>query len=132
VEIKQRIKTTGKGKSYKVGLLDTQACRLVEKLIESLPEDQEYLFMVNGGHVATSTSNKHFTTCVKRAGIPLEGRSQYSLRHTFMTSVAGEIDERHVKELMGHTKFRDDYDHRVVERRLKQLQEVRKVIEGIV
>lgn len=128
----ERIKTTGKGKKYKIGLLSTQACRLLRIYEQTLPEDQDLLFMVNGGVVANTTSNKHFVSFAKKAGVNLNGRTQYSLRHTFQTSVAGEIEKSEVEKLMGHTKFRENYDHRDGERRLRQLQPLRKTLEGIV
>jgi len=131
-ELKQSIKTTNKGKKYKVGLLDSLTQSLLDKHIASLPQGEDMLFRVNGGVIVTSTSNKHFVGCLKRMGIEVGKKSQYSIRHTFMTSLIGEIDSNVVKELMGHTGYREEYDHRKGEKRLKQLQSIRKVIEDII
>ncbi|PKL13982.1 MAG: hypothetical protein CVV52_03735 [Spirochaetae bacterium HGW-Spirochaetae-8] len=127
-----RIKTTGKGKPYKVGLLSSQCCRLLDMWLRLMPEGQEYLFMVDGKHIASSTSCKHFKTCAEKLGVSLEGRTQYSLRHTFQTAIAGEVERSTVEELMGHTRFRPGYDHRDGERRLRQLQGLRQTLENIV
>jgi integrase len=131
-KVQQSIKTSKSGKKYKVGLLNEQCLRLLNQLVKSLPEEQKYLFQINGGVLASFTSNKHFKACLKRADIPLEERSQYSLRHTFQTLVAGEIEKSEVEELMGHTKFRKSYDHRDGVRRLTQLQKLRGQLESIV
>lgn len=131
-ELKQSIKTTNKGKKYKVGLLDSLTQSLLNKHIASLPQGEDMMFKINGGVVTTFTSNKHFKSCLKRMGIEVGMKTQYSIRHTFMTSLMGEIDSNVVKELMGHTRYREEYDHRKGEKRLKQLQSIRKVIEDII
>lgn len=128
----ESIKTSKRGKKYKVGLLDEQTIRLIDRYIETLPDDRQLMFMVNGGYLISDTSNKHFVGSLKRVGIPLEGRSQYSLRHTFQTALAGEIDEKKLLDLMGHTGYRQEYDHREGYRKLQQLQDVRHIIEEIV
>ena len=127
-----KIKTTGKGKNYKVGILNSQTCRLLKIYEQTLPESQEYMFLVNDLPMTAYTSNKHFRLRAEKAGVVLNGRTQYSLRHTFQTQVAGEIDRVEVEELMGHTKFRKNYDHRDGERRLKQLQPLRETLEEII
>jgi integrase len=130
--IVQRIKTTEKGKRYKVGLLTEQCLRLLNRYIDSIPENEEFLFKIEGNYIETSTSNKHFVTCAKRIGIDIGDRSQYSLRHTFQTLIAGEVEKGTVEELMGHTKYRQGYDHRDGERKLKQMQQFREKLEQLV
>jgi integrase len=130
--IVQRIKTSDKGKKYKVGLLSDQCCRLLSSYVETLPEKQEYLFRVNDGVVTTTTSNKHFVSFAKKAGVELGPRTQYSLRHTFQTMIAGEVEKGTVEELMGHTKYRQGYDHREGKRKLQQLQGLRSTLREII
>ncbi|MGE4583911.1 MAG: tyrosine-type recombinase/integrase [Sphaerochaeta sp.] len=128
----KRIKTTDKGLKAKIGLLSDQCCRILDKYIATIPEDQEYLFMVNGGFVSVFTSNKHFNSFATKAGIELQGRTQYCLRHTFQTMLAGEIEDKMIEELMGHTKYRHDYDHRKGKKRLEQLQGIRDKLSNII
>ena len=127
-----RIKTTGSGKEYKVGLLSDQCCRLLDKYIATLPPEQDMLFLVRGECVISATSNKHFVTCVEDAGIDPAGRTEYCLRHTFLTRIGGEVENEKVEELMGHTQWRQSYDHRDGERRLRQLQGLRVTLGRIV
>ena len=114
-----------------MGLLDSLTQSLLDKHIANL-QGEDLLFKVNGGVVATTTLNKHFKSCLKRVGIEIGNKTQYSIRHTFMTSIMGEVDEQVVKELMGHTKYCEEYDHREGERKLKQLQSIRDTFERIV
>jgi integrase len=131
-KLQDTIKTSKRGKKYKVGLLDGQTNRLLARYIETLPPDQELLFLVNGGLVTLATSNKHFKLSLSRAGVPLKGRSQYSLRHTFQTTIAGRIEREKILDLMGHTGYREEYDHRDGKRKLEQLQSIRPIIDSIV
>jgi integrase len=130
-DIVKRIKTTDSGIKSKIGLLSEQCCRFVDKLIENLPIGEEYLFKINDHFIITDTSNKHFRLCAGRV-IELKGRTQYSLRHTFQTMIAGEIERGSIEELMGHTKYREGYDHRAGEKRLKQLQGLRETLNKII
>ena len=38
--------------------------------------------------------------------------TQYCLRHTYETSRRGDLSDEVLAVSMGHTKLRDDYDHR--------------------
>jgi integrase len=131
-KVVSRIKTSDKGMKYKIGLLSDQCVRLLDEYIATLPAEEKFLFKVDGEMMITDTSNKHFKTCAKRAGLDLRGRSQYSLRHTFQTMIAGEIERGSVEELMGHTKYRKGYDHRAGEKRLQQLQGLRETLNKII
>jgi integrase len=132
-KLQDSIKTSKSGKKFKVGLLDAQTIRLLDEYIETIKdEDRELLFLVNGNLMTTFTSNKHFKGSLKRAEIPLKGRTQYSLRHTFQTKIAGEVEREKLQDLMGHTGYRQEYDHRAGIRKLEQLQSIRDVIENIV
>lgn len=131
-QVVQRIKTTDKGMKAKIGLLSEQCCRLLDMYIAKIPPEQEYLFLVDGNLVTTPTSGKHFKSFAKKSGIELKRRTQYCLRHTFQTSIAGEVEKSQIEELMGHTKYRKDYDHRQAERRLGQLQGLREKLNSII
>jgi integrase len=131
-EVVERIKTTRVGKRYKVGLLNSQCCRLLDQYLLSLPLEQEYLFLSKGRLITTYTSNKHFITYAERAGVRLEGRTEYSLRHSFQTAISGELEKNQILELMGHTKYCESYDHREGRRKLEQLQGIRGRVDTLV
>ena len=127
--IQLRIKTTGKGYDYKTGVLTEQTEYLLKLHIATIPPERELLFMVNGNIVTTSTSNKHLMLSLKRAGVDPAGRTQYSLRHSFETDIAGRVEDKVLLELMAHTGYRAEYDHRSPEVILQQLQPVRQILE---
>jgi len=125
--IKHRIKTTGKGFDYKTGVLTNQTERILKMHLMSSKGD--ILFLEHGKPFRTETSNKHLKTIVDSLGIPLKGRTQYSLRHSFETDLSGRVTDKILMQLMAHTGFRPEYDHRTPERILEQLQPVRTLLE---
>jgi len=130
-EAVKRIKTSGKGKNYKVGLLTNQTIEQLMKHIQEqeITEDDALIFLVNGRAIIPETANKHLKLSLKKTDVKLNGRTQYSLRHSFETALAGNIDQKILLELMAHTNFRKEYDHRTPEDILKQLQPAWEVIE---
>lgn len=67
----------------------------------------------DGTPMILETANKHFKASVKRAGIDLQNRTQYCLRHSFNTYARKELDSREVLTLMGHSNEQTNriYDH---------------------
>jgi len=130
-QVMKRIKTTGKGKQYKVGLLTNQTIEQLNKLIEEEdPKDSEsLLFLLDGRPLIPETANKHLKLSLRRTSVELKGRTQYCLRHAFETALAGKVEEKVLLELMAHKSFRKEYDHRKPEDLFKQLQPAWEVIE---
>ncbi|MFA6892109.1 MAG: hypothetical protein WCQ66_08450 [Sphaerochaetaceae bacterium] len=126
-ELRRRIKTTGSGFPYKVGVLTEQADRFMRQLADTSRTDQ--LFTLRGRIVGTDAANKHLRGALAKAGIPDKGRTQYSFRHSFETAISGTAEDRILEELMAHTGYRPEYDHRTPETLLRQLQPVRKILE---
>lgn len=125
---KDSIKTSKKGKGYKLGLLEDITVELLDKhLEETNPGLDELIFQTsraNTDGIKAETSMKHFKSSVERAQVKLNGRTQYCLRHSFETRKLMDLDLETVKELMGHTRYRREYDHRNGEERLKKLAAV--------
>jgi integrase len=96
---------------------------------QEITEDDALIFLVNGRAIIPETANKHLKLSLKKTDVKLNGRTQYSLRHSFETALAGNIDQKILLELMAHTNFRKEYDHRTPEDILKQLQPAWEVIE---
>ena len=127
---KNRIKTTNKGKRYKVGMLTDRTSSFVEQLIASIPGD--FLFITTDGNfVQPNAANKHLRAVANHFGIDLNGRTQYSFRHAFESFTVGNIKTDALLELMAHTGFRPEYDHRTPEMLLKQLSPVHSLLETI-
>ncbi|MDC7234544.1 MAG: tyrosine-type recombinase/integrase [Spirochaetales bacterium] len=125
-QYKDSIKTTKKGKGYKLGLLEDLTLQLLDDYLEETdPEIDELIFpAANTEGIKVETSLKHFKLSARRAKVDLQGRTQYCLRHSFETRKLMDLDLETVKELMGHTRYRKEYDHRSGEDRLTKLKSV--------
>ena len=128
-QLKKSIKTTKKGKKYKTGILSNMTCAFLDELSADML-DTDFYFVIDGQLLCPEVSNKHLKGVYKRACVPSLGRTQYSFRHTFETELAGRVENKVLLELMGHTSFRDEYDHRKPHKILAQLQPVRALLEG--
>ena len=126
-EYKQSIKTTYSGQKYKVGILTDTTKGFLEQLINNT--EGEFLFKTKRGFYTNAGANKHLALSAERAGVALKGRTQYCLRHTFETALAGKVDNQVLLELMAHTNFRPEYDHRTPEDILRLLQPVKPLLE---
>ena len=93
----------------------------------------QYLFKVNGRFVYCELANKNLRSACKRAGVDIGSRTQYCFRHsfdTYMLNNLGELaSEEDVRELMGHTGYRPEYDHRTPEQMLFRMQKVKPLID---
>lgn len=129
--VKNSIKTTGSGYQYKVGLLSKQCLEQLSLLErqKQLGQEELYFELWPGRCVTPQVANKQLKGALARAGIEQRGRTQYCFRHAFQTRLAGNIDQSMLLELMAHTRFRKEYDHRKPEDILRQLQPVRKFID---
>ena len=126
-EFKHSIKTTNRGQKYKVGILTDLTKKFLENLIEKT--EGEFLFKLPTGFISANGANKHLAVSAEKAGVALNGRTQYSLRHSFETALAGKVENKTLLELMAHTSFRPEYDHRTPEDILELLQPVKKILE---
>ncbi|MGB4405577.1 MAG: tyrosine-type recombinase/integrase [Sphaerochaeta sp.] len=129
-KIQKSIKTTKKGQPYKVGILSQQTMAQLGKLM--LEMEGEYLFISEKGKlICPEVSNKHLRASCVRAGVDIEERTQYCLRHSFETNMSGKISSKDMLELMAHTSYRGEYDHRSPQQILEQLQPVGDVLDSL-
>lgn len=125
--LQKRIKTTGTGKDYKVGVLSETTAHLVSLLIEE-KQNEIFLFKtLQGNFIQPNTANKHLKAVTKKLNIDIGKRTQYSLRHSFNTFALNNIDKRDVIELMGISNSIAFYDHRTPRMVLAQLQIMKDV-----
>ena len=118
-QVKRSIKTTKKGQPFKIGFLQNTTVELLEELIRKTEGD--YLFILNGKFINSDCANKHLQNCAKRANVDLNGRTEYSFRHSYQTHYIGRIPERALQLLMGHTKTRKEYTHLSAEQTLERV-----------
>ncbi len=120
-----RIKTANKkgGAKYKVALISDQTVRLLNRLKEQLKGD--YFFELrtedlcfshprkNFGdrYIYSELANKRLRSTAGAVGIDLDGRTQYSMRHTWETDHFGMIPDDLRNMIMGHKKTRKEYVH---------------------
>ena len=112
--LKPSIKTTRRGQPFKDGFVTEQTARLLTQLINVTPCD--HLFMLSekgkaGSFIYPECANKHLRLCCAKAGIALNGRTQYCFRHTYNTNALGNLPEVARLLLMGHTSNRPEYNH---------------------
>ena len=126
-EVKDRVKTTGKGYSQRVGLLYSDTAELLVRLVEEEKlHDDDFLFRTTTGKLLRpETSNKHFKSTMKKLGLYEEGMVQYCLRHTYTTQRRGDMPDEVLAISMGHTKLRQDYDHQKAVDLIRRLDAVR-------
>jgi len=125
------LKTDKKGIKEKVSILDGKTVRELEQYkvkYDSFSPLQLIFRSINGNTIKPEISLKHFKASCVRAKISMNGRTQYSLRHTFDTELLKQLSRDNVNDLMGHTTYRAEYDHRSAEDRLAQLQHVQDII----
>lgn len=80
------------------------------------------------------SANKHFRASLTRAGIEIDGRTQYCLRHTLNTqlkSILGHSDK--LRALMGHSSesMTNNYNHPTAEHLFGEVSEMSGIIEGV-
>lgn len=115
------IKTTNKGKKYKVSIVSDRFMKRLCDYMDSLPSEQEYLFLrPNGDHVSSRDIVSRVKVSCQRAGIPYHG--PYTFRHNFITRKLNEFDEKTVLEMAGHTIYEACYDHRTPEMIIENLR----------
>lgn len=124
---KDRVKTTDKGLKDRVGLLYWDTAELLIRYIEDngLHGEDMLFHAPRLGILTTPTSLKHFKAVLSKEGLMEEGLVQYSLRHSYETDRRGDMPDEVLAISMGHTKLRDDYDHRKKEDLIRRLDKAR-------
>lgn len=129
MKVVHRVKTSGKGMERRVGLLDATTEDLVLKLVEKRESPNDLLFISPKSKryevLSATTSNKHFKQICRKMGIDDDNLVQYCLRHTYETERRGDLDDSTLAISMGHTKLRDDYDHRAATEMIRILEKSR-------
>lgn len=126
--IESRVKTSGKGYGKRPGLLYDDTAVLLMGYIERAGLSGEDL-LFHGPRTKrplwAETSNKHFKTVMEEHGFYREGIVQYCLRHTYETDRRGDLPDEILAVSMGHTRLRDDYDHRTPEDYIRMIDQSR-------
>lgn len=130
---RHRIKTTGKGKDSKYGLLSSYTMNLLEDYEKQLTD--KYLFRINGKFIYSLIANRKLRKACEKAGFDIRERTEHCFRHTFDTNMLNNLgpllEESDVRDLMAHTGYRPEYDHRTPAQILFRLQKVKPFIEKI-
>lgn len=124
-KIVKRIKTSDKanGAKSKQGFVTEQTARLLARLGDAV--DGDYYFALKEAdmpkshrkkdhetqYIYAEFANDRLAAAAKRAGVELNGRTQYSIRHAWNTYYYGRLPEMARLILMGHSKNRPEYTH---------------------
>lgn len=115
------IKTSNKGKKYKVCIVPEEFMKRLVRYIDSLPKEQEYLFLKkNGEYINARNIFYPIKVACNRVGI--ESHGAYTFRHNFITKSLSEYDRKTVMEMAGHTTYEACYDHRTPRQIIEELK----------
>lgn len=119
------LKTDRSGKRIKAAFISDFCANLLRQIRND--KMVGIVFSLKGRPLQIETTGKHFRICVDKSKVDRKGRTQYSLRHTFNTLALMSLPEESVRDMMGHTGYRREYDHRTG----RDLLEKHKDIRGI-
>ena len=136
--LRDRIKTSEKGKNYKVGMLSDYTMALLNdyKAMYGL-KDSDFLFKArDNGFIYSGISNAKLDKACINAGVERNNRTQHCFRHTFDTYMLRNCDgdmlnQDDVRELMAHTGYRPEYDHRTSDDIIDRIMKVKPIINSI-
>lgn len=98
--------------------VDEKATMMITALQVARVADEERMFTMSVGrqYVTHNGANKHLYSTLKRLGIAVRGRSQYSFRHTFVTIANRKLSLEEVNQFTGHRSeaMNRRYDHATV------------------
>ena len=129
------LKTEKKGVQMKPAMLTARAETLLimHESAQERTQLDDMVFQVNGAALKLETCRKHFRASCKRAGVELNGRTPYSLRHTFNTLVSKSATLSQLQTAMGHITMSSSqrYLHPEPEDLLEQAAPVRNIVERV-
>lgn len=118
--VREKVKTTDYGKTYKVALLSDDTCRLLKEFID-VPSGLIF-HKPNTDNVNSTDLYVRLKMVLNKLDLPKD-RSPYCFRHTFMTNMSARYNRDAVMELMGHTVWEAMYDHRTPQTIINQARE---------
>ena len=122
------LKTSEAGVTVKPAYFNDRAEALLTMLVYQGSPQSGLLFAgMDGRGMPPETANKHFKASCVRAGVELGGRTQYSLRHFYSTTIAAHLTEEQAAAYLGQRTYRGEYDHRKVVEKLKGDEDMRRL-----
>ena len=136
--LRDRIKTSDKGKNYKVGTLSDYTMELLRdyKTMYGLKGDSFLFKARDNGFIYSGISNNKLDRACTNAGVDRNNRTQHCFRHSFDTYMLKRCDgnilnQDDVRELMAHTGYRPEYDHRTSDDIIDRIMKVKPIIDSI-
>lgn len=133
MKYKNTIKTSHRGKNYKVGFMSTLTLDLLKVHHDYLNhESNDFLFSrrLNNGKakiISYQTFRKRLIETLEILGIN-NNYTMYCLRHTFQSDIESKVEEKYLLELMGHTKKRKEYSHHTEDEIINMVGDVRNLV----
>ena len=129
------LKTKKAGVKMKPAIFTARAEALLLKLEAATDRTalEDPIFQIESRPVSLEGQNKHFKASCLRAGVELDDRTQYCLRHTFNTLVAKRASLSQLQTAMGHVTMSSSkrYMHPEPEDLLEQAAPVRDIVESV-
>lgn len=134
-EIKNSIKTTKKGQDYKVGILSDYTISLYTDFVKTWERDELFYLESQGRMNRPDASNYVLKRALEFLGIPVNDRTGHCIRHsfdTYMLKNTGDfVSHEDVLELMAHTSYRPEYDHRDERDMIERLSKAKPLLNNI-
>lgn len=134
-EIKNSIKTSKKGQDYKVGILSDYTMELYRDFVATWDRDELFYLEKKGRLNRPDGSNYVLSRALAYLGIPDEGRTGHCIRHSFDTymlkNTGDMVSHDDVLELMAHTSYRPEYDHRDERDMIERLSKAKPLLNNI-
>lgn len=133
--IKNSIKTTKKGQAYKVGILSDYTLSLLKDFVSTWERDELFYLEDKGHFNMPGNSNYALKRALDYVGIDCNGRTEHCIRHsfdTYMLNNTGDVvSHEDVLELMAHTSYRPEYDHRTEADMISRLSKAKPILNDI-
>lgn len=110
--IKHEIKTSGRGKADRYMRISPIAEKLLDIVIESVPEGSCLFLNKKGKIKGQARFQVQFDRILASLGIPKDDRTLYSFRSTFFSKFIGKYTDEAAMMVMGHNNWHSCYDQR--------------------
>ncbi len=120
---------SGKGGKDRAFFLSKKLTVEIEKYLQTLMGDEEFLFPSRNGHLTSRNVQKIISNTAKKAGIQKKVTA-HKLRHSFAThNLDAGVDIRIIQELLGHSDLSTTQIYTHVSK--EQLKKVKNVLDDI-
>lgn len=134
-KIKNSFKTSKKGQAYKVGILSDYTMELYKDFSKMWEHDELFYLEEHNRLNKPDDSNYALKRALDYVGIDIGDRTEHCIRHSFDTymlnNTSDDVTHEDVLELMAHTSYRPEYDHRTEADMINRLSKAKPILNDI-